>query len=167
MQSDGNTLAGTYPAEPDSVARARRALSDFAAGAGADARQVEAVRLASSEALTNAVVHAYRGEPGEVHVTAAVVGGELWILIGDDGCGLEPRADRPGLGLGLGLIAQLSDELAVVPRAGGGTEVRMRFALVSADCGASRGAVGTDSVRAARSCGRPRAPHQQNVRRPG
>jgi anti-sigma regulatory factor (Ser/Thr protein kinase) len=132
MPSDANTLSMTYPAEPDSVARARHALSEFAATAGADRQQVEAVRLAASEAVTNAVLHAYRGDPGSVHVTAAVVSDELWILICDDGCGLEARPDRPGLGLGLALISQVSDELAVVPRASGGTEVRMRFVLVKA-----------------------------------
>ncbi|MGI9184129.1 MAG: ATP-binding protein [Solirubrobacteraceae bacterium] len=133
MQSDANTLTITYPAEHDSVARARHVLSEFAATAGADGNQVDAVRLAVSEAVTNAVLHAYRGEAGNVHVTAAVVAeDELWILIGDDGCGLESRPDRPGLGLGLALISQLSDELAVVPRASGGIEVRMRFALVNA-----------------------------------
>jgi hypothetical protein len=45
---------------------------------------------------------------------------------------LEPRTNRPGLGLGLGLISQVTDELAIVPRASGGTEVRMRFDLVPA-----------------------------------
>lgn len=127
------------PAETDSVPSARRALSDFAAAAGAEPHQVEAVRLASSEALTNAVLHAYRGGPGSVYVTAAVVADELWVLIADDGCGLEPRADRPGLGLGLGLIAQVSDDLAIVPRAGGGTEVRMRFDLVGGRRGSRSG----------------------------
>ncbi len=123
----------TYPATPRSVATARHALSVFAAEAGADPQQVDAVRLAVSEAVTNAVLHAYPDGAGEVHVTVALVCDELWVLVGDDGCGLEPRSDRPGLGLGLGLITQLSDEMAVVPRAGGGTEVRMRFALVDAD----------------------------------
>ncbi len=133
MQDDGNTMTVTYPANPASVAAARHALTAFAAGTGADHRQVEAVRLAVSEAMTNAVLHAYRDGAGEVHVTAALVCDELWVLVGDDGCGLEPRTDRPGLGLGLALISQVSDELTVVPRAGGGTEVRMRFALVHAE----------------------------------
>jgi serine/threonine-protein kinase RsbW len=132
MQTDADTLTITYPAEPESVSRARHALSEFAATAGADREQVDAVRLAASEAVTNAVLHAYRGDPGSVHVTAAVVSDELWILICDDGCGLEARPDRPGLGLGLALISQVSDELAVVPRASGGVEVRMRFMLVNA-----------------------------------
>jgi anti-sigma regulatory factor (Ser/Thr protein kinase) len=130
MRSVAKSLTESYPAAAGSVPHARHRLSDFAAEAGADERQVEAVRLASSEALTNAVLHAYRGEEGQIHVTAAVVEDELWVLIADDGCGLEPAADRPGLGLGLGLIAQLSDHVAIAPRANGGTEVRMRFNLV-------------------------------------
>ncbi len=112
---------------------ARRSVGEFAAAAGADRHQVDAVRLAVSEAMTNAVLHAYSAEPGHVYVTAAVVPGEFWVLIADEGRGLEPRANRPGLGLGLALIAQVSDELAIVPRAGGGLEVRMRFDLVRAD----------------------------------
>lgn len=152
MPDEPMTLSATYPAEPLSVPRGRRELTDFAAAAGAGPRQLEAIRLASSEALTNAIVHAYRDEPGLVHVTAAVTSGELWILIADDGSGMQPRADRPGLGLGLALIAQMSDELAVVSRAHGGTEVRMRFDLVEArprnpDC---TGAVARGSCARAR-----------------
>ena len=130
MRRGAANLSETYPARAEAISEARQALSDFAAAAGADEGQVEAVRLASSEALTNAVVHAYRDQTGTIRVTAAEISGELWVLIADDGCGLEPRADRPGLGLGLGLIARLSDHLAIVPRASGGTEVRMRFKLV-------------------------------------
>ena len=123
----------TFRAEPDAVARARQALREFAADAGASADQIDAVRLASSEAVTNAVLHAYRDEPGKVYVSAALVSDELWILIADDGCGLEPRTGRPGLGLGLGLISQVSDHLTIVARSGGGTEVRMRFDLADTD----------------------------------
>jgi anti-sigma regulatory factor (Ser/Thr protein kinase) len=132
MQSIGPSLSQTYPAEPTSVAKARAALSEFAAAAGATLRQVDDVRLATSEAVTNSVLHGYRGKPGSIYVTAAAVSGELWILIADDGCGLEPSADRPGLGFGLGLISQVSDDLVIAPRAGGGTEVRMSFRLVGA-----------------------------------
>jgi serine/threonine-protein kinase RsbW len=140
MQSVARNISESFPAVPESVGRARHLLADFAATAGASERKTEDVRLASSEALTNAVLHAYRGEEGMVHVTAALVSNDLWVLIADDGYGLEPQAQRPGLGLGLGLIAQLSDHLAIAPRSGGGTEVRMRFTLIGAGCvGAGQG----------------------------
>lgn len=163
MRDDGNTLMVSYPANTASVVTARHALTAFAAAAGAGYPQVEAVRLAMSEAVTNAVLHAYRDGSGEVHVTAAVVCDELWVLVGDDGVGLEARADRPGLGLGLALISQVSDEMAIAPRAGGGTEVRMRFSLVTAGSSsgsASGGGIATErrSGAAERRC-EPRGPH--------
>jgi serine/threonine-protein kinase RsbW/stage II sporulation protein AB (anti-sigma F factor) len=138
MAQAGKTLSMTCRAEPEAVPRLRRALSDFAAEAGAAPDQVDAVRLASSEALTNAVLHAYRGRPGNVYVSAALVSRQLLLLVADDGRGLEPRTDRPGLGLGLGLISQVSDDLSIVPRGGGGTEVRMRFDLNDSTHGGRR-----------------------------
>lgn len=119
-------------AQPGSVAAARGTLSDFAADVGASAIQVDKVRLAVSEAVTNAVLHAYRGLPGHIHVTAALAGSELWILIADDGGGMRPEADRPGLGLGLGLISRVCDDMAIGPRSSGGTEVRILFKLAVA-----------------------------------
>jgi anti-sigma regulatory factor (Ser/Thr protein kinase) len=139
MKNVVQSLSHTYPAVSASVPSARAALSAFAARAGAAPEQVGAVRLASSEALTNSVLHAYRDSPGLIHVTAAVVADELWVLIADDGEGLEPRADRPGLGLGLGLIAQLTDDFAVGRRSCGGTEVSMRFDLVGGQVPDSHG----------------------------
>ncbi|HZL05895.1 MAG TPA: ATP-binding protein, partial [Coriobacteriia bacterium] len=64
-------MSRTYPAVADSVHIARHALCAFAADCGAHPQQVEAVRLASSEALTNAVIHAYRDEPGQIQVSAS------------------------------------------------------------------------------------------------
>jgi anti-sigma regulatory factor (Ser/Thr protein kinase) len=133
MHSGGRNLNETYEATPSSVAEGRAKLADFAAKVGATPSQVDAVRLAVSEALTNSVLHAYRGGSGPIYVNAAVASGELWILISDDGCGLTPRPERPGLGLGLGLISQVSDDFGIVSRATGGTEVRIRFNLVTAE----------------------------------
>ena len=136
MASVVRNLNETYEATPGAVAEGRSRLADFAATVGATPSQVDAVRLAASEAMTNSVLHAYRGGPGLIYVNAAVASGELWILISDDGCGLKPRPDKPGLGLGLGLMSQVSDDFAVVSRATGGTEVRIRFNLVNAETSA-------------------------------
>jgi serine/threonine-protein kinase RsbW len=128
--SPGEALNESYPAVPEAVPLARRALATVAATAGAAGDRVDEIRLAVSEALTNAVVHAYRGdEPGRVHVTAAVASDELWVLIGDDGRGLHAWNDSQGLGIGLSLISGLSDDFSIVTRASGGTEVQMRFDL--------------------------------------
>ena len=133
MRNVAQSWFESFPAVAESIPRARHAIAGFAARAGASGEQIDAVRLSSSEALTNAVLHAYRGEPGTVQVTAAVVSQELWILIADEGCGMRPGAEGPGLGLGLGLIAKLTDDFEIVPRTAGGIEVRMRFDLPEAD----------------------------------
>lgn len=132
MQSVSQGLSVTYEAKPSVVAVARAAVAEFAANAGATDAQIDNIRLAASEAVTNVVLHAYRGEPGQIQVTAALAGRELWILVADEGGGMQPRADRPGLGLGLGLISQVCDDMAIVPRSSGGTEVRILFTLDAA-----------------------------------
>jgi stage II sporulation protein AB (anti-sigma F factor) len=108
---------------------ARAALTAFAAPAGATSEQLEAIEMATSEALTNAVVHAYGDGPGNIRVTAAVAADELWILIADDGSGMQARAGSPGLGVGLALIAHAADSFAVAKRSTGGTELQMRFSI--------------------------------------
>lgn len=134
--SRGDALNQSYAAVAEAVPLARRAVTDVAAAAGAGGERLEEIRLAVSEALTNAVVHAYRGdEPGQFQVTAAVASGELWVLISDDGRGLHAFNDSRGLGIGLSLISGLSDDFAIVTRASGGTEVQMRFDLKQSPAG--------------------------------
>jgi serine/threonine-protein kinase RsbW len=129
--TESTNLSESYPAQPASIPVARNKVVGFAAAAGVGSERLETIRLAASEALTNVVLHAYRdGEGGgRIEVVAALASSELWVLVADDGCGLHPRADSPGLGMGLALIAAISDGMEVVSRACGGTELRMRFAL--------------------------------------
>jgi anti-sigma regulatory factor (Ser/Thr protein kinase) len=123
------SFSRTFRAVPESIPQARREICDLAAQSGASRQKLENIRLTASEALTNAVLHAYRDEPGSFHVTAVVVEGEMWLLIADDGCGLQANANSPGLGLGLALIARSSDHFSIGPRSAGGVELRMRFNL--------------------------------------
>ncbi len=126
------TLTRSFRAIPDSVPLARRVVVEFAERVGASEELIDSVRLVVSEAVTNAVVHAYREDGGEVHVAAALASDELWVLIGDDGHGLEVGSRRPGLGMGLALIASACDQFSVVKRSSMGTELRMRFRLAPA-----------------------------------
>jgi hypothetical protein len=47
--------------------------------------------------------------------------------------------DAAGLGLGLALICEVSDQMTLATRADGGTDVRMRFSLLGSDSGAPVG----------------------------
>lgn len=129
-------LEESYPPLPITVPVARRALSAYAASVGATPEKLEAIEMATSEALTNAVVHAYgdgwgtyRDGGGHIHVSAGVSAGELRILIADDGRGMQARATRPGLGVGLAVIAHVADAFTMTQRSTGGTELEMRFTL--------------------------------------
>lgn len=125
-------LSESYLAVAESIPRARLAVTQFATQSGITGEPLDNIRLAVTEAATNAVRHAYP-EPatGAFHVTAAVAGEELWVLVADDGCGYQTPSQRPGLGWGLTLIAKLSEEYVITQRATGGTEVRMRFPMAS------------------------------------
>lgn len=130
MSPTGARFEISYDAIGTSVGAARIDLFAFLARSGVSAEVIDSVRLAVSEALTNAVVHAYRpGTPGLIHVTAAIAGRELSVIVADDGCGLGCAPDSPGLGLGLNLIEQSCHSLTITMRPSGGTQLEMRFPL--------------------------------------
>jgi serine/threonine-protein kinase RsbW len=114
---------------PEHVAGARRAVTIYARAQGME--DTTDLALAVSEAVTNAVQHAYpdHGSPGEVRITVQRHlddGLEVWVR--DEGRGMRPRSDSPGAGLGLPVIATLVQELEITRCEGGGTCVRMLFA---------------------------------------
>lgn len=116
-------------AQPDSVGEARRRVRAFAEAHGVRRETLDVILLCVSEAATNAVVHAFVGrEPGHVTVRMAAEPDLLRVTVTDDGAGMRPRPDSPGLGLGLPTMGQLADQLEIREGPEGrGTEVRMAF----------------------------------------
>lgn len=129
------SLDTSYEAVPESVGHARRALAALAALGGASEEDLERIRLAVSEAVSNAVIHAYGHGgtgTGTVTLTAAVIDAELTVIVADDGCGFGGAPESQGLGIGLAVIAQLCDSLSMIARSSGGTQMEMRFRLAHA-----------------------------------
>ena len=124
-------LNASYPAQPPQVAVIRRSVSAIAKRGGAELGTLIRLELAVSEAATNVVLHAYRAPTaaGRIHVTAFVERGILEVVVRDDGGGMAPRTDSPGMGLGLSLMASESDRFEVRSVDGGGTEVQLSFEL--------------------------------------
>jgi serine/threonine-protein kinase RsbW len=122
------------PALPESVGPLRRAVADFARAQGAGEDVVMALQLASSEAMSNAVVHAFvdRPAPGTLTVTATREDDAICVVVSDDGSGMRPREDSPGLGIGMPLMTGTTQGLHFNQSPEGGTEVTMRFALGAA-----------------------------------
>jgi anti-sigma regulatory factor (Ser/Thr protein kinase) len=132
------TARWSFEATHRAPGEGRRAVGAFAAAAGATGRALGSIAVCVSEAMTNVVVHAYRheGRPGQVELEAQLDGDSLWVRVRDQGRGLEPRIDSPGLGLGLPLISQMSASSEIVSPEHGGTEVVMRFDLREHEDGA-------------------------------
>lgn len=135
----------TAPATAERLGELRRALAVFAQRVGCDEEVIEAARLAVSEALSNVVMHAYHGiDRGEMMLEGFVDGDHLVVLVCDNGRGLIPRPDSPGMGIGLALMAQLSDEFAITNRESHpGTRVKLRFSRHAAALAPDGGAVGS------------------------
>ena len=120
------------PGTPLGVGMLRREIARMAEACGMDAEGVADVRLAVTEAATNALIHAYAKTDGELRVTAIMRDGELAIVIGDTGPGLVHGSDSPGLGLGLAVIASVVERLKIVSQPGG-TEIHMAFRCPNLD----------------------------------
>jgi anti-sigma regulatory factor (Ser/Thr protein kinase) len=121
----GPPVAITLGAAPESAALARRELAPLAKAARVD---IDSVLLAVSEAITNAVIHGYRGDAsGVVEVQGRADSGGLTVIVSDGGVGMSPNPESPGIGLGVPLMIRFADRVTFDAVAGGGTRVTMRF----------------------------------------
>jgi anti-sigma regulatory factor (Ser/Thr protein kinase) len=119
--------SGEFDADPSIVPEIRAGVTGFARADGAPSRVVTDIELAVSEAATNAVVHAFVGrQAGRVCVIAEAGEDCLMVRVIDDGRGMTPRSDSPGLGLST--MSMLASKCEISSRApASGTEVRLRF----------------------------------------
>jgi serine/threonine-protein kinase RsbW len=141
----------TMPARPEGVGVVRQALAGMADALDFEPSVLADMKMAVTEACTNVVVHAYDERTGVLEVEMLADEAGLTIVVRDHGAGIQPRPARsepPALGLGLPLIAALSDSFELRGSAGQGTEVRMTFAYARSEDPASSnpvsGGVGVD-----------------------
>ncbi len=138
MPSEPDTLETdirlALPARPENVAVVRQALAGLAEALRVDEPMAADMKIAITEACTNAVLHAYDGEVGPLEVVFRPSAGQLTLSVRDRGPGFKPlpAADEENpLGFGLALIASLADAFAIQGSAYG-TEVQMTFDLETA-----------------------------------
>jgi anti-sigma regulatory factor (Ser/Thr protein kinase) len=126
---DTPDLELTLPARAENVAVVRHAVGGVGEALAVDDQTLSDIKLAVTEACTNVVVHAYPDGEGPLGVLASLRDDRLTIVVRDEGRGIVPRTDSPGLGLGLPLIATLADSLELGTGDDEATEVRMTFRL--------------------------------------
>jgi serine/threonine-protein kinase RsbW len=118
------------PAEVATIGEMRHSVALYAASTGISELMLRDVNICVSEAVTNAVLHAYRdGRAGVVSVGAETSAHEFVLTVSDDGVGFGARPDSPGLGLGLPTMQAAANSMSIEPQPSGGTRVRMIFAL--------------------------------------
>ena len=121
---------------PQNVAFARQAAASFILPFDPTVETLADVKTAVSEAVTNAVVHAYRGTVGKIQIFMESDEKNFYITISDKGVGIRDvskaltpmytsRPEDERSGLGFTIMESLMDSLTVSSKAGAGTEVKM------------------------------------------
>ena len=140
-----NEIRFSMPSLSVNEAAARAVVSAFMTQADPTVEELSDVRTAVSEAVTNAIVHGYRGTKGKVELTVRLLAGrEIYIRVKDAGCGIEdvekameplyttaPEEERSGLGFSV--MSSFMDRLSVRSKVGRGTTVTMRKRLAAHD----------------------------------
>ena len=116
---------------------ARAAVAAFCAQLDPDAVDIADIKCAVSEAVTNCIVHAYRGTQGIIYITVTLYRDDtVKIEIRDRGCGIpDVRAAREPLfttdaagersGMGFTVMESFTDGVRVRSRVGVGTTVTL------------------------------------------
>ena len=137
MKNGGNYIKIEFPAKSSNEGFARSAVAAFAVQLDPTLDELGDIKTAVSEAVTNAIVHAYPEEIGTVWLRARILDGDtLEIVVKDKGNGIpdvrkamEPLFSTGGddrSGMGFTIMESFTDQLRVRSQPGKGTVVTMR-----------------------------------------
>lgn len=130
-----NEIHLKFPSLSVNEGYARLAVSGFAGLYDPRIDDLNDIKTAVSEAVTNCIVHAYPGSIGEIELTAkAYSSGLIYIRIKDRGCGIEDvkkameplfttQPDGERSGLGFSVMESFCDRVDVKSKPGSGTTV--------------------------------------------
>ena len=115
---------------------ARVAVSSFASQLDPTVEEINEIKTAVSEAVTNCIVHAYKNRVGKIYISVSILENSvLEIKIRDRGCGIEnvKKAMEPlfttggedRAGLGFSVMESFTDRVRVRSKAGVGTTVTL------------------------------------------
>ena len=132
-----NKFTMTLPARSANESFARACISAFASQLDPTIEEINDIKTAVSEAVTNCIVHAYKEkEIGKIYITAFLNdNNSVKIRIRDKGCGIEnvTKAMEPlytslggeRAGLGFAVMESFMDSIKVSSTVGKGTSVTM------------------------------------------
>ncbi len=127
----------TFWSKSDNERFARSVVASFFAQMDPTVEELTDIKTAVSEAVTNAIVHAYRDQLGQVYLTLRIVAPDtVYIKIRDRGCGIEnikqameplftTAAKEERAGLGFAVMQSFMDQVRVTSAPDRGTSVIM------------------------------------------
>jgi anti-sigma regulatory factor (Ser/Thr protein kinase) len=94
-------LSDSWPADPQVLVTIRQHLRRWLRAQGASEEETNDIVVATQEACTNAVEHAYRPGDESFRVEATCTAGRVRITVSDQGQWRPPRGTYGGRGLGM------------------------------------------------------------------
>ena len=132
-----NNLNVTFDGISENEGLARVIAAAFVTRLDPTLEEISDIKTAVSEAVTNAIVHGYQFESGEVNMKLSIKDRYLYIEISDNGCGIpdvekarEPlyttKPEQERCGMGFVFMEVFMDEVEVISEVSVGTTVKMR-----------------------------------------
>lgn len=132
-----NFVKMRFPAKAQNEAFARMAVSAFAMSFDPTISTLSDIKAAVSEAVTNAIIHAYDDDKGEIELRFFSRGRTLYIETEDFGKGIEDvkkamepmfttKSDGERSGLGFTVMESFMDGIEVISKINKGTTVRLK-----------------------------------------
>ncbi len=129
---------------PENEAFARMVISGFVMPLDPTVDEINDVKTAVSEAVTNAIIHGYEGKGGIVRMAAKIEDNLLTVEIMDAGVGIgdirqarealyTSKPDMERSGMGFTVMESFMDSLEVESNIGRGTTIRMSKKFTGAD----------------------------------
>lgn len=124
----------------ENVAIARVTAAAFAAQIDFTLNEIEEIKIAVSEAISNVVIHGYAEQHGRIELIMNLYEDKLEYIIADNGRGIKDIAlarqpsyssDPERMGLGFIFMESFMDELDVSSEVNKGTTVRMAKKIIS------------------------------------
>ena len=126
-----------FDAKSENEGFARVVIAAFVTQLNPTLEEIEDIKTAVSEAVTNAIIHGYENKDGKIHISCRIEEHEIYIEISDQGVGIadvelamrpmfttKPELDRSGMGFVF--MEAFMDDVEVESQVGVGTKVKMK-----------------------------------------
>lgn len=136
-EQSGDEMVLSFYSKSQNERFSRTVIAAFVARLDPTLEELSDLKTAVSEAVTNAIIHAYKDEQGKIDMRAVIKGDEVTVEICDYGVGIsdikqamEPayttRPEWERSGMGFAFMEAFTDELKVESEPGKGTKIRLK-----------------------------------------